>query len=613
MTERALRAVSPIPTARAFRPELILEATNVGILCTDRDGRILYLNGAASALLGCEQEPAAGALVDDVVPGAGEAFREIVRTGRPQSGVKIQARGGTVIADRNPVFDGDEVVGVVSVFKGISRYEEAAKELQTYKALAKQLDTVIHSSFDGLYIADGHADGLFFNEAYLRVSGLTASEVGGKNVRELVRNGTISQSVTLEVLAKRRRVTIMQEFSNGRTAIVTGNPVFDDAGEIALVVSNVRDITELSHLREEVEETRTLARRYRDELKKASLEGVDRESVVFRSAAMENCIGLAVRVSDVASPVLLTGESGVGKGVLARLVHNLGPRKNGPFIHVNCGAIPAGLMESELFGYDKGAFTGAADQGKPGLFELADHGTLFLDEIGELPLPLQVSLLKAVEEGEIRRVGATRSRKVDVRIVAATHRDLEEMTRERQFREDLFFRLNVFPIHVPALRERPEDVVPLVDRMLGELNRRYGKEKRIRPAALDLLTRYPFPGNVRDLQNIVERAFILADGRWIEPEHLPVAVQRTGAAPGPDGDDDGAPAEEELGLVAMLARAERRILERYLRDCGSTHAMARRLRVNQSTIVRKLQRLGVRAAPAAAPAARCGPASPRSR
>jgi DNA-binding NtrC family response regulator len=180
---------------------------------------------------------------------------------------------------------------------------------------------------------------------------------------------------------------------------------------------------------------------------------------------------------------------------------------------------------------------------------------------------------------------------VDVRIVAATNRDLQAMIRERLFREDLFFRLNVFPVHVPALRERREDVLPLVERTLGELNRKYGKSKRVRPEALDLLARYPFPGNVRDLQNVVERAFILADGKWLEPQHLPPEVQRDGATL------DAAEAEvldREAGLAQMLDAVERRILERCLAECRTTHAMARRLGVNQSTIVRKLQRFGLR-------------------
>jgi PAS domain S-box-containing protein len=571
--------------------DIILGATSVGVLCTDREGRIRYVNSAAATLLGPHDE-VVGRRIEELVPGSGDAYREIVRSGAPQWGVRSETPGGTVIADRTPVRDARGVIGVVSVFKDISRYEEGAKELQAYRALATQLDTVIRSSYDGLYIANGEADGLFFNDAYLRVSGLRAEDVAGKNMRELVRKGIISRSVTLEVLEKRRRVTIMQEFANGRTAIVTGNPVFDDAGQITLVVSNVRDITELTQLQEEVHETRTLARRYRDELTRASLEGVDRERVVFRSEAMERCVGLAVRVSDVASPVLLTGESGVGKGMLARLVHELGARRTGPFIHVNCGAIPPTLMESELFGYDKGAFTGASAQGKPGLFELADKGTLFLDEVGELQPNVQVALLKAVEEGEIRRVGSTRARKLDVRIVAATNRDLQEMVRARLFREDLFFRLNVFPVRIPPLRERPEDILPLAERFLAELNGRYGKAKRFRPEALDLLARHAYPGNVRDLQNVTERAFILADGKWIEPQHLPPELQGVAGAAVPG---DALPPAGEDGLTEMLEQVERRILERALAECGTTHAMAKRLRVNQSTIVRKMQKLGLRA------------------
>lgn len=580
---------------KEFRPDLILEATNVGILCSDREGRIRYVNDAAAGLLGARKKELVGRSIDEVSPGAGDAFLEIVRTGKPQAGVKIHTSGGTVIADRNPVFDGDKVAGVVSVFKDISRYEETAKQLQTYRELAKKLDAVIHSSYDGLYITNGNADTLFYNKAYLRVSGLKAEDVEGKNMRELVRSGTINQSVTLEVLEKRRRVTIMQEFSNGRTAIVTGNPVFDEDGGILLVVSNVRDITELSELREQVQETRTLAKRYREELKKASLAGVNRDTVVFRSPAMENCILLAARAGDVLSPVLLTGESGVGKGMLARLIHNLGSRKKGPFIHVNCGAIPAGLMESELFGYEKGAFTGASGEGKPGMFEMADRGTLFLDEIGEIPLPLQVKLLKAIEENEIRRVGGTQQRKLDVRIVAATNRDLQEMVRNRQFREDLFFRLDVFPIRIPPLRERTEDIHPLLDRTLADLNRKYKKGKRVRPETLDLLARYPFPGNVRELQNVVERSFILADREWIGPEHLPTVIQESAISP-VSGGSVHIPRGRE-GLADILARVEREILERLLREVGTTYAIAERLKVNQSTVVRKLRKFGIRASP----------------
>jgi PAS domain S-box-containing protein len=574
----------------AFRPDLILAATNVGIVFTNTSGRVEYANDAACQKLGVDKASLFGRFIDEVSQGAWADFKEILRTEQPQAGVKIQTSGGVVIADRNPVFDGRKVVGVVSIFKEISQYEETAKQLNTYRNMANQLDAVIRSSYDGLYITNGNADTLLYNKAYLRIAGLKAEDFEGKNIRELIRQGTIKQSPTLEVLQKRKHVTTMQEFSNGRTAIITSNPVFDESGKIVLVVTNARDITELNELREQLEGTRTLAARYRDELTKLSLGKVDGGPVVFRSAAMEHCVHLALRVADVSSPVLLTGQSGVGKGMLAKLVHGHGHLKDGPFIHVNCGAIPASLMESELFGYEKGAFTNASAEGKPGLFEIADGGTIFLDEIGEVSLDLQVKLLKVLEDSEIRRVGGTRSRKIAVRIIAATNRNLREMVlKDHLFREDLYFRLNVFPIHVPPLCERPEDILPLVEHVLAALNAKYKAAKHLRPEALEMLHRYSFPGNIRELQNVVERAFILADGNWLEASHLPPELQAS-APRSPKHVVNSLPA---AGLDEMLATVERGILEDCMRRHKTTHEVARVLKVNQSTVVRKMKKLRI--------------------
>ncbi len=569
------------------RLDLILDATNVGFLCTDCEGRITYVNHAAAEKLGSTKREITGRHIADVVPAARDAFREIIRTGRPQTGVRIEAAGTTVIADRNPIRDGDRIVGVVSVFKELSRYEDTAKELKAYRELSQELEAVFQSSYDGLYMTDGNAKTLFYNKSYMRISGIAEEELRDRNTQELVRNGTINRSASVEVIKAGKSVTIMQEFPNGRTAIVTGVPVFDASGKIRRVVSNVRDITELNELRARVEEHRTLAERYRDELSLIRLKGVHKDAAAFRSESMGTCVALAMRVSNVASPVLLTGESGVGKGLLAKLVHTAGSRKNGPYIHVNCGAIPANLMESELFGYQKGAFTSAADEGKPGLFEMADKGTLFLDEIGEIPLPLQVKLLKAIEEGEVRRVGGVRPKRIDARIVTATNRNLHEMIRSAAFREDLFFRLNVFPIHIPPLRDRREDIPPLVDRILGDLNAKYGQGKRVLPETLELLTRYPFPGNVRELQNTLERAFILSDGKWIKPAHLPREVQGRGAGTATGASPDSFDGQS---LREMLDNLERRVIENLWRSHRTTYQIAEILKVNQSTVVRKLKK-----------------------
>jgi PAS domain S-box/PAS domain S-box len=568
----------------------ILESTSVGFLFANCEGKITFINGAAAQKLGAEKEKILGRSVNEYAPGALKGFREIIRTGKPQAGVKIRTAGDTVIADRSPVHDGDRIIGVVSVFKELSRYEDTAKELQSYKQMTKEFEAVLNSSYDGLYLTDGSAKTLFFNKSYLRVSGLNEENVRNRDVHELVLDGTINRSASVEVIKKRKSVTLMQKFSNGRTAIVTGVPIFDEVGNVHRVISNVRDITELNELRAQVQESRTLAERYRNELTIVRLGEVHRETMSFRSAAMENCVALAIRASMVASTVLLTGESGVGKGLLSKLIHQAGNRKNGPFIHVNCGAIPENLMESELFGYQKGAFTGASEEGKPGLFELANQGTLFLDEIGEVPLPLQVKLLKVLDESEVRRIGAVRPRKIDVRIVAATNRNLREMIKADLFREDLFFRLNVFPIHILPLRERCEDIVPLVDRILAELNRKYRKVKRVSPDTLELLARHPFPGNVRELQNTVERAFILSDGRLIEPVHLPPEMQ---SRPGPAATEGDAPGADGGSLEEILGNLERKVLENLWRERRNTYEIARILKVNQSTVVRKLKKWGI--------------------
>ncbi|MEJ2170218.1 MAG: sigma 54-interacting transcriptional regulator, partial [Desulfobacterales bacterium] len=232
-----------------------------------------------------------------------------------------------------------------------------------------------------------------------------------------------------------------------------------------------------------------------------------------------------MRIARVDSSVLITGESGVGKGLIAGLIHDASARAERPLIHINCGTIPDNLIEAELFGYEKGAFTGAKQQGKAGYFEMADGGTLFLDEIGELPLALQVKLLHFLETGEVVRIGSTRSRRIDARILTATNRNLERMVADGGFRKDLFFRLKVVPLAIPPLRQRVEDIPPLIGVFLDKFNRKCGVRKTISSAAADCLRHYPYPGNVRELANLIEQLVVLTPGDRIDSGDLPAAVQ----------------------------------------------------------------------------------------
>ena len=292
--------------------------------------------------------------------------------------------------------------------------------------------------------------------------------------------------------------------------------------------------------------------------------------IVGRSGALQQAVGVARKVARHPSTVLITGESGTGKELIAALIHQSGPRADKSFVAVNCGAIPEHLLESELFGHARGAFTGAVEN-RRGLFEEADGGTLFLDEIGELPVALQVKLLRALQEEEIRAVGDNTARHVDVRVITATARDLESEVRAGRFRADLFYRVNVVRIQLPPLRERREDIPDLVHHFIGVHNGRLGLSIRgVTPAAMRLLMEYPWPGNVRELENVVERAMVLTEGAQVDIDHLPSPVHQPGSAVAEDDDLD-------LSVKRRTEALERSLIELALRQTGGNRTRAARL------------------------------------
>lgn len=303
---------------------------------------------------------------------------------------------------------------------------------------------------------------------------------------------------------------------------------------------------------------------------------------------MENILQLAAKIADVDSTVLILGESGVGKEVIARFIHKRSHRDKGPFVKINCGAIPETLLESELFGYETGAFTGAKRQGKPGLIEMANEGTLFLDEIGELPLNLQVKLLQVLQEHRLVRIGGIKPITVNIRVIAATNRDIENMVKKGEFREDLFYRLNVVPITIPPLRERRDDIIPLIYHFLEEYNRKYDKAKKISAEAKDILIKYNWPGNVRELENTVERLVVTVEEDVILPHHLPENLKEINIPLKVVNVDGIIPLKDAVEMV------ERQLLHKAVEQCNSTYDIAKILGVNQSTVVRKIQKYGIK-------------------
>ncbi|MDO4472948.1 MAG: sigma 54-interacting transcriptional regulator [Bacillota bacterium] len=459
-----------------------------------------------------------------------------------------------------------------------------------------QIIPILNVITDAVFIDD--ADGVcqWCNDACEEMYNIEYDEIVGRHVEDLEKSGIFTPSVTRRVLEEKREITIIHENRFGRRLLTTGSPVFVPmtsgewvaAGEgrysrtIAFVLTTSRDITQISTVQEQPDTPGSAL------LKAGNLdipEDVGSSFIVSESEAMHNVMALTKKLASVNTTVLITGESGVGKGLIARRLHEEGVRWKKPFVTVNCGAIPENLIESELFGYVAGAFTGSRADGKQGLFKAAQDGTIFLDEISELPLNLQVKLLQVIQERQITPVGGTRPIPVDVRIISATNRNLEELVKEGRFREDLYYRLNVVPINVPSLRERPADIIPLIQMNIARCNRELGETKSMSPDALSILLKYPWPGNIRELQNIIERLVITTSHNVITEDDIFIFIKEAA--------EDNQINYADTSLAAALERAEKEILSRALENYKSTRAIARVLKVSQPTVVRKLNKYGL--------------------
>lgn len=456
------------------------------------------------------------------------------------------------------------------------------EELEVSTRKNKELIEILNSSYDEIYVTDANGKTLFVSESCKRFTGLPPEAFLNKYIDELEEKGLVINSVTLKTIKSKTVQSAEQVYPNGKTVFTTSKPIFDEEGKLYLIISNSRDISELVQMRNKLAQADSLINQQINS-DKISEKTIFFNRLITQSENMISVFKLAERVAPMDSSIFIHGESGVGKGVLAKVIHELSPRKNKNFVQVNCGAIPANLIESELFGYEAGAFTGANKNGKAGLVEMADGGTLFLDEIGEMPLDVQVKILHLVQDKTFTRVGGTKEKQVDIRIISATNRNLQEMIENKTFRQDLYYRLHVVPIHIPPLRERKKDILLLIERFLNKFNEKYSQAVTLDESSKLFLQLHEWPGNIRELENLIEQIVVTAYNPVVSINDLPFQFNNGGKQP----------LVKVSGIMPIkqaVEETEKQVLSYALAKYKTTRKVAKALDVNQTTIMRKLHK-----------------------
>jgi transcriptional regulator with PAS, ATPase and Fis domain len=444
-------------------------------------------------------------------------------------------------------------------------------------------EQILHSLKDDILVTNLDGIILKVSEFTGKIYRVESDSLIGKSVYDLEAQGLFTPILTPMVVKEKKKITFVQTTNTGKKLLVTGIPVYNENGEMYRVVSYSHDITDLADYKNFLITMEEEMERVKSELDLLRGKQLYDSGIIANSAEMQNVITTSLQVSAVDVNVLVLGESGVGKSLLAKFIHNKSDRKKGPFIEVNCGAIPDSLFEAELFGYESGAFSGASQKGKIGLIELSHRGTLFLDEIGELPLNHQVKVLKVIQEKQFYRVGGTKPIHIDFRLISATNKNLEQAIKDKLFREDLYFRLNVVPITIPPLRKRPEDILPFIHLLLKQFEEKYNKEKKLDEAVTHHLLHYDWKGNVRELINILERLVVISPSTLITVEQLPEYILDS-VSP------RALPLDHNKSLPEMMDDLEKQILLKARKKYKTTVCMAQALGISQPSIVRKMKK-----------------------
>ncbi|MCR1899426.1 sigma-54-dependent Fis family transcriptional regulator [Irregularibacter muris] len=494
----------------------VLYATNNGILIIDHRGKITLFNKAAEELLGLENHDAIGKSILEIMPDS--RLPRTIETGEKEIGQTVLYKKKMLISNKVPVIYKGKIIGAVAIFKDMTDYNHLMEELDAEKDVSSILKTILEIAYDGIVVVDKEGYITMISKAYTNFLGVDQKEVIGKHVTEVIENTRMHKVIETgqAEIADTQNIKGSQMIAS-RIPIIKKGKVTGAVGKVMF-----RDVKDLTFLYKRISKMDEELARYKGDAKRAHSAYYSLDNIVGRSPAIMKAKNMAKKAAGTSSNVLLLGESGTGKELFAHAIHKGSARRNFPFVKVNCAAIPNELLESELFGYEGGAFTGAQKKGKIGKFEVADRGTIFLDEIGDMSLHMQAKLLRVLQEREIEKVGSTTTKKVDIRIIAATNRNLEELVKRGEFREDLFYRLDVVTLHIPPLRERNGDVQILAYYLIDKICNSMGKYiLKLSEETMMYLENYQWPGNIRELENVLERAInIVEKDAIIQPMHL---------------------------------------------------------------------------------------------
>ncbi len=577
-------------------PLALVDSENVLIAAVSKSGHLIYHNRAFMRAYQVSSARSGGLNLQDALPELWHRLSDLRREQRDDPIKVIELYSGL----------SDNAIGHLLISFREKCQDQGPVDFQAI--LSENEHPLFMNSYIGFYVADPQAFTVKVNPAYEKIAFLPESDLVGRNLRELEEKGYFSRSVTLRVLEKLREgitenVTLFQKIITGQEAVVTGKPIFSEEGELIYVLTFVQNILPLDKIARKFKESEDRPRLF-PLVPKVSRPGGGRPSdynhvdtaapafpdlpIVARDPLSLATMRLAIYAARYDSPILLCGETGVGKDILAQYIHKVGSlNRDFPFVAINTSAIPQDLLESELFGYEEGAFSGARKGGKPGLFEEAHGGTLFLNEISEMPLNLQAKVLSALDEGAVRRLGGGKTKKVKARIICATNRDLRRCIDEGSFRSDLYYRIKVLAIDIPPLRQRPRDILPLVHHFMTQVLRQHGITRYLCADVQDILLAYPWPGNIRELKNVMERLVVFSTTEQISVGDLPSEILDT-AAVNSEGED--LDPETGMTLKEKVRRFERRIIKQALKRYGRVPAAASALAVDPTTLIRKLKK-----------------------